>query len=59
MQRYRQLAASLGLWLSLGGFQEKGPDPEHLYNCHVIIDDQGTLVTSYRKACEGGQAGCP
>ncbi|PRW59651.1 nitrilase 2 isoform A [Chlorella sorokiniana] len=49
MQRYRQLAASLGLWLSLGGFQEKGPDSEHLYNCHVIIDDRGSIVASYRK----------
>lgn len=53
MQRYRQLAASLGLWLSLGGFQEKGPDPDHLYNCHVVIDDQGSIVASYRKVGGG------
>lgn len=49
MQRYRQLAASLGLWLSVGGFQEQGPDAEHLYNCHVVINDQGGIVASYRK----------
>ena len=30
MARYRRLAADTGLWLSLGGFQETGPDPEHL-----------------------------
>lgn len=53
MQRYRQLAASLGLWLSLGGFQEQGPDSDHLYNCHVVIDDQGSIVASYRKVGGG------
>jgi hypothetical protein len=30
MTRYRRLAADTGLWLSLGGFQETGPDPDHL-----------------------------
>lgn len=28
--RYRQLAVQHQLWLSLGGFQEQGPDTEHL-----------------------------
>ena len=49
MQRYQQLARSTGLWLSLGGFQEKGPDPQHNYNCHVIVNDKGELVAKYRK----------
>ena len=49
MQRYQQLAQSTGLWLSLGGFQERGPDPEHLYNCHVVVSSAGEVVASYRK----------
>lgn len=32
MHRYLDLARRTGLWLSLGGFQECGPDLEHLYN---------------------------
>jgi predicted amidohydrolase len=47
--RYAALAKSLGVWLSLGGFQERGPDPEHLYNCHVIINSDGDVAASYRK----------
>jgi hypothetical protein len=49
LQRYRQLAAATGLWLSVGGFQERGPDADHLYNCHVIISAAGDIVASYRK----------
>ncbi|PNH11452.1 Nitrilase 1, partial [Tetrabaena socialis] len=49
MTRYRDLARSLGLWLSLGGFQEVGPDPTHIFNTHVVVDDTGALVARYRK----------
>lgn len=35
IRRYRELARTKGLWLSLGGFQERGPDPSHNFNCHV------------------------
>ncbi|GIL63720.1 hypothetical protein Vafri_17747 [Volvox africanus] len=49
MEQYRQLARSLGLWLSLGGFQETGPDPGHIYNTHVVLDSNGELVARYRK----------
>jgi predicted amidohydrolase len=37
------------MWLSLGGFQEKGPDDSHQYNTHVLIDDSGEIRSSYRK----------
>ena len=30
MRRYCEMAREHGMWLSLGGFQETGPDPEHL-----------------------------
>ncbi|KAG2491073.1 hypothetical protein HYH03_010518 [Edaphochlamys debaryana] len=49
MGRYRELARSTGLWLSLGGFQETGPDPQHIYNTHVVLDDQGHTAAAYRK----------
>lgn len=49
MQRYCSLARSTGLWLSLGGFQEVGPDPSHLYNCHVIVSSEGEIAAAYRK----------
>ena len=29
--------------------QETGPDPEHLYNCHVIVDAEGRIAAQYRK----------
>lgn len=37
------------MWLSLGGFQEKGPDDEHLRNSHVLVDDTGTIRSVFRK----------
>lgn len=49
MKRYCHLAQSLNIWLSLGGFQERGPDAEHNYNCHVIINSEGKIVAEYRK----------
>ncbi|KAL6774295.1 hypothetical protein ACKKBG_A24455 [Auxenochlorella protothecoides x Auxenochlorella symbiontica] len=49
MARYRQLAASTGLWLSLGGFQEEGPDDSHIHNTHVVLDDRGQTAAVYRK----------
>ncbi len=50
MARYRGLARELGLWISLGGFQERGPDPEHTHNTHVVLDASGATVAAYRKA---------
>uniref|UniRef100_A0A6I8MYG9 CN hydrolase domain-containing protein n=1 Tax=Ornithorhynchus anatinus TaxID=9258 RepID=A0A6I8MYG9_ORNAN len=41
-----------GLWLSLGGFHERGPDWEttpRIYNCHVLLDGHGAVVATYRK----------
>lgn len=29
--------------------QEQGPDEDHIYNCHVIVDDKGDIVAEYRK----------
>ncbi|KAJ6892322.1 hypothetical protein NC651_025500 [Populus alba x Populus x berolinensis] len=49
MQQYCSLARESGIWLSLGGFQERGSDDAHLRNTHVIIDDCGSIRSSYSK----------
>lgn len=49
MQRYCSLARESRIWLSLGGFQEKGPDEKHICNTHVLLDDLGNIRSSYRK----------
>ena len=49
MARFRALARDAQIWLSLGGFQEVGPDAQHIYNTHVILDSMGNLVSRYRK----------
>ncbi|CAI5669303.1 unnamed protein product [Oreochromis niloticus] len=53
ISRYTQLARKLELWLSLGGFHERGHDWEadrRIYNSHVIINDRGDIVSVYRKS---------
>jgi len=53
IKKYRSLAKEFNIWLSLGGFQEKAPEKEDetqkLYNTHIIINDQGDIITTYRK----------
>lgn len=49
---YKDLAKRLGIWLSLGGFQEKGlaDDPSgKIYNTHIVIDAGGDIKAVYRK----------
>ncbi|KAI8350425.1 nitrilase [Mortierella sp. GBAus27b] len=41
-------AKQLGIWCSVG-IHEKSPFPGRLYNTHVLINDQGSVVESYRK----------
>ncbi|KAM3590126.1 uncharacterized protein V6R79_004108 [Siganus canaliculatus] len=53
MSQYCELARKLEVWLSLGGFHERGHDWEsdrRIYNSHVIINDKGDIVSVYRKA---------
>ncbi|KAG1670964.1 hypothetical protein FOA52_011399 [Chlamydomonas sp. UWO 241] len=49
MKSYCKLARQHNLWLSLGGFQEVGPDSQHLYNTHVVVDSSGEVMARYRK----------
>lgn len=46
---YRALAAETGIWLSLGGFHELGPDAHRVYNTHVVLDASGAIRAAYRK----------
>ena len=47
---YKCLAKENGLWLSLGGFHEKGPEGENrVYNSHVMINDGDEIKGLYRK----------
>ncbi|ORZ23726.1 carbon-nitrogen hydrolase [Lobosporangium transversale] len=41
-------AKQLGMWCSIG-IHEQSPFPDRLYNTHVLINDQGSIVSSYRK----------
>ncbi|XP_030285974.1 deaminated glutathione amidase-like [Sparus aurata] len=53
ISQYTQLARKLEVWMSLGGFHERGHDWEtdrRLYNSHIIINDKGEIVSVYRKA---------
>ncbi|XP_003466735.2 deaminated glutathione amidase isoform X2 [Cavia porcellus] len=52
LEDYIQLARECGLWLSLGGFHERGQDWEQtqkIYNCHVLLNSKGSVVATYRK----------
>lgn len=48
--KYRELAAQHNVWLSMGGVHEKDTaDTTKTYNTHIIIDNRGTIVQTYRK----------
>jgi predicted amidohydrolase len=49
MGRYRDLARSHAVWLSLGGFQERCDGDERIYNTHVVLDASGRIRARYRK----------
>ena len=48
--QYSQLARECGIWLSLGGFHERGQDWEQtqkIYNCHVLLNSKGETSQSF------------
>lgn len=49
VERYRDLAKSHEIWLSLGGFQEQSSTPDKACNTHLLVDATGELVKVYRK----------
>ncbi len=53
LKRYRDLAKSLDVWLSLGGMHERPDDTsecKRLYNTHFIINSGGDICGKYSKA---------
>lgn len=53
VSRLTQIARKLDVWLSLGGFHERGPNwktDRRIYNSHIIINNKGDIVSVYRKA---------
>ncbi|MGB0680946.1 MAG: carbon-nitrogen hydrolase family protein, partial [Polyangiales bacterium] len=49
LQHCRQLAATCGLELILGGFWEQGPEPGRVYNSCVHVRRDGAIGAVYRK----------
>ncbi|KAL4658685.1 hypothetical protein GN956_G2215 [Arapaima gigas] len=52
ISRYSDLARKLNIWISLGGFHERGEDwkrDRRIYNSHVILNEMGHIVSVYRK----------
>ncbi|CAM9319752.1 unnamed protein product [Choristocarpus tenellus] len=51
LSRYRDLAVSHKLWLSLGGFHELSTNlsDKRIHNTHLLLDDTGATRAVYRK----------
>ncbi|CAH2243392.1 jg5197 [Pararge aegeria aegeria] len=50
VQLYKQLAVQYNIWMSMGGLHEKNEsDPKKLFNTHIIINNKGEIVQTYRK----------
>lgn len=49
LRRCQDLARELAAELVLGGFWEKGPDPQHVLNACVHLDAEGVVQAVYRK----------
>ncbi|XP_055864744.1 deaminated glutathione amidase-like [Biomphalaria glabrata] len=52
LQEMKTAAVQNKVWLSIGGYHQKGPDTEKvpkIINTHVIIDDQGNIQSAYGK----------
>ncbi|CAH0712891.1 unnamed protein product, partial [Brenthis ino] len=50
VKKYRELAAQHNVWLSMGGVHEKDEEnPNKLFNTHILINNNGDIVQTYRK----------
>lgn len=51
LSKYKELARSLKVWLSLGGMHQKHADPgiKKILNAHIILDDHGQIRSIYHK----------
>lgn len=46
---YKEMCRENKLWASFGGIHETIPGTSKIFNTHIIINDEGTIVASYRK----------
>uniref|UniRef100_UPI00358E6F8E deaminated glutathione amidase-like n=1 Tax=Myxine glutinosa TaxID=7769 RepID=UPI00358E6F8E len=61
MESFSKIARETGLWLSLGGVHERGPNWEidkKYYNSHVIVNSDGYLVLKFFMMLQLGLAVC-
>jgi predicted amidohydrolase len=50
LDKFKDIARTNDLWLSLGGFHELVPDvPGKIHNTHIILDNEGLVRAIYRK----------
>lgn len=49
VSKYQNLAASVGVWLSLGGLHLKEEGENKISNTHIVINDKGEIVSTYTK----------
>jgi predicted amidohydrolase len=49
LKNYSLLAIEHNLWLSLGGFPEKCVEKNKVYNTHILMDNHGRVISTYRK----------
>lgn len=54
LNKYKDLAKSLKVWLSLGGMHQKqpetdDPDSKKILNAHIVLDDSGKIRSIYHK----------
>ena len=51
LSKYRDLARSLKIWLSLGGMHQRNTDPtvSKILNAHLVVDDKGEIRSTYHK----------
>ncbi|KAL8595196.1 hypothetical protein ACOMHN_013869 [Nucella lapillus] len=52
VSRYRDTARQNQVWLSVGGFHQKGSgsDSDRAHNTHLVIDSEGKVVAAYSKS---------
>ncbi|KAL0106180.1 hypothetical protein PUN28_016120 [Cardiocondyla obscurior] len=46
---YKEIAVKNDIWLSLGGVHEASDNVGKIYNTHILINNEGQLVSAYRK----------
>ncbi|KAL3265966.1 hypothetical protein HHI36_010154 [Cryptolaemus montrouzieri] len=49
MKEYKKIAVDLKVWLSIGGFHEINSTSAKIFNSHIVINDNGDIVSVYRK----------